>query len=101
MSLLPVAIRRRLRNAGFTEQQTDAIDEASESTAEAARDGLARDKRVNDQFGALRSEIQQLRSEMQQLRSDMNALAWRLFAALVTVVTAATAAIMTAIAVWG
>lgn len=52
------------------------------------------DDRVNDHFGALRAEIQ-------QLRSDMSALAWHLFAALVTVVTAATAAIMTAIAVWG
>ena len=101
MSLLPVAIRRRLRSAGFTEPQTEAIDEASEATAEAAREGLARDERVNDQFGTLRSEMQQLRSEMLQLRSDMNALAWRLFAALVTVVTAGTAAIMTAIAVWG
>jgi len=70
-------------------------------SAEAAHEGLARDDRANDHFGALRSEMQQLRSEMLQLRSDMSALAWRLFAALVTVVTAATAAIMTAIAVWG
>lgn len=66
----------------------------SSPSAEADREGLARDDRVNDNFGTLRAEIQ-------QLRSDMSALAWRLFAALVTVVTAATAGIMTAIAVWG
>lgn len=66
----------------------------SSPSAEAAHEGLARDDRVNDHFGALRAEIQ-------QLRSDMSALAWRLFAALVTVATAATAAVMTAIAVWG
>lgn len=69
----------------------------SSPSAEADREGLARDDRVNDNFGALRAEIQQLRSEMRQLRADKSALAWRLFAALVTVVTAATAAIMTAI----
>ena len=67
-------IGRRLRNAGFTEPQTDAIDEASAAAAEAAREGPAREERVNDQYGSLRTEIQQLRSEMLQLRSDMHAL---------------------------
>lgn len=101
MALLPVTLRRRLRATGFTEEQTDALDEASEATAEAAREGLAKEANVRDEYHALRSDIQQLRSEMQQLRSDMSALAWRLFAAIVTVILAATAAIMTAIAVWG
>ncbi len=101
MALLPVTLRRRLRSSGFSEEQTDALDEASEATAEAAREGLARDANVRDEYHALRSDIQQLRSEMQQLRSDMSALAWRLFAAVITAILAATAAIMTAIAVWG
>ena len=108
MALLPVTLRRRLRSSGFSEEQTDALDEASEATAEAAREGLAKEANVRDEYHALRSdsqqlrsEIQQLRSEMQQLRSDMSALAWRLFAAIVTVILAATAAIMTAVAVWG
>ncbi len=107
MALIPITIRRRLRESGFSEEQTDALDETSEATAEAARIGLAKRDDVRDEYHELRSDtqqlhsdIQQLRSEMQGLRSDMSALAWRLFAAVVTVILAATAAIMTAIAVW-
>ena len=108
MALIPIPIRRRLRDSGFSEEQTNALDEASEATAEVAREGLAKRDHVRDEYHALRSDIQQLhsdiqelRSEMLRLRSDMSALAWRLFAAVVTVILAATAAIIAAIAIWG
>lgn len=90
MALLPVTLRRRLRSTGFSEEQTDSLDEASEATAEAARDGMASEARVNEQFAALRDEIQKLRSDM-----------WRMFGTIAALILAATGAIIAAIAVWG
>lgn len=94
MALLPIPIRRRLRGSGFSEDQTDALDEASEATVGAAREAMARQDQVNDQFMALRSEIA-------ALRADMNAMKWWLFGSLATLILAATAAILAAIAIWG
>ncbi|MDE2966901.1 MAG: hypothetical protein OXS30_05360 [Chloroflexota bacterium] len=90
MALLPVTIRRRLRGSGFTEDQADALDEASAATAEAARDGMASRAGVDDQFAALRDDIHQLRIDM-----------WRMFGGIAALILAAAGAIMTAIAVWG
>ena len=94
MALLPVPLRRRLRSSGFTEEQTDALDEASEATVDTAREGLAEKAEVNEQFSALRAEIRALRAEM-------NAMKWWLFGTLAGIIVAATAAIIAAIAVWG
>lgn len=90
MALLPVALRRRLRSSGFTEDQTDALDEASEATAEAARSGMASEAGANQQFAALRDEIQRLRTDM-----------WRMFGTMAALILAATGAIIAAIAAWG
>ncbi len=112
MALLPVTLRRRLRASGFTEEQTDALDEASDATAEAARTGLAKQDDVRDEFNALRIEMREfratlraemgaLRTEMAALRTDMNAIKWWLFGTLSLTMLAATGAIIAAIAVWG
>ena len=105
MALLPVTLRRRLRSSGFTEDQTDALDEASEATAEAARAGLAKREDVRDEYHALRTELREsvaaLRAEMAALRSDLNAMKWWLFGTLSLTILAATAAIIAAVAVWG
>lgn len=105
MSILPVALRRRLRDSGFTEEQTDALDEASEATAEAAREGLAEEQQTESQYQALRRDNEQLRAEMQhgmqQLRTEMQAIKWWLFGALATLILAATAALIAAMVVWG
>ncbi len=112
MALLPVTLRRSLRRSGFTEEQTEALDEASEATAEAAREGLARQEDVNSQShevtreigllrAELRSEIAALRSEVRMLRGEMRVIQWRTVGMLSTVILAATAAIIAAVAVWG
>ena len=105
MALIPIPIRRRLRDSGFSEEQTDALDEASEATAEAAREGLAKQDDVRDEYFALRTELREstaaLRTEMAALRADMNAMKWWLFGTLSLTILAATAAIIAAIAVWG
>ena len=105
MALIPVPIRRRLRSSGFSEEQTDALDEVSESTAEVAREGLAKQDDVRDEYYALRTELREsiaaLRAEMAALRSDMNAMKWWLFGTLSLTILAATAAIIAALAVWG
>ena len=104
MALIPITIRRRLRESGFTEEQTDALDEASEATAETARGGLAKQDDVRDEYYALRTELRDsvaaLRAEMAALRSDMNAMKWWLFGTLSLTILAATAAIIAAIAAW-
>lgn len=94
MALLPVTIPRRLRGSGFTEEQVDVLDEASEAAAEAARQDLARQNDVNRDFSALWAEIRAMRAEMQSLK-------WWLFGALSTVILAATAAMIAAFVVWG
>ena len=105
MALIPITIRRRLRESGFSEEQTDALDETSEATAEAARIGLAKRDDVRDEYHELRIELRAsvaaLRAEMAALRSDMNAMKWWLFGTLSLTILAATAAIIAAIAVWG
>ena len=123
MALLPVSIRRRLRSSGFIEPQTDVLDEVSEATAEVAREGLAREESVKDEFFALKSEINELRtetrtefaevrsdiaelrselrSELALLRADMRAMKWWLFGALSMTILAAVAAIIAAIVAWG
>ena len=52
MALIPIPIRRRLRDSGFSEEQTDALDETSEATAESAREGLAKLDDVRDESKA-------------------------------------------------
>ena len=94
MALLPVTLRRRLRESGFSEEQTDALDEAGEATAESAREGLATETGVQGEFQALRADIAMLRAEM-------HAMKWWLFGTLSLTILAATAAIIAAIAVWG
>lgn len=89
MALLPVTLRRRLRTSGFTEDQTDALDEASEATAAVARSGMASEAGANQQFAALRDEIQSLRTDM-----------WRMFGTMAALILAATGAIIAAIAAW-
>ncbi len=105
MALIPIPIRRRLRDSGFSEEQTDVLDEVSEATSEAAREGLAKQDDVRDEYHALRTELRgsvaALRAEMVGLRSDMNAMKWWLFGTLSLTILAATAAIIAAIAVWG
>lgn len=112
MALLPVTLRQRLRRSGFSEEQTDALDEASEATAETARIGLAKQDDVRDEYYALHTEIAAVRSELREsisalreemaaLRADMNAMKWWLFGSLATLILAATAAILAAIAIWG
>ncbi len=105
MALIPIPIRRRLRDSGFSEEQTDALDETSEATAEAARAGLAKQDDVRDEYYALRTELREsiaaLRAEMAALRSDMNAMKWWLFGTLSLTILAATAAIIAAIVAWG
>ena len=101
MALLPVTLRRRFRESGFTEDQTDALDEASETTTEASRVGMVTDAKSNDQFNALRNDFLELRQELALLRADMNAMKWWLFGTLSLTILAATAAIIAAIAVWG
>lgn len=105
MALLPVTLRRRLRSSGFSEEQTDALDEASEATAEAARAGLAKRVDVRDEYHALRTEISELRSQISTLANrmddQMRTLKWWLFGSLATLILGATAIIVTAIAVWG
>lgn len=105
MALLPVTLRRRLRSSGFSEEQTDALDEASEATAEAAREGLAKREDVRDEYHALRTEISELRSQISTLANrmddQMRTLKWWLFGSLATLILGATAIIVTAIAVWG
>ena len=100
MALLPVQLRR-LRNSGFTEEQTNVLEETGEATVEAAREGLAEERRVENQFSELRGGMQELRNEMRQMRADMNAMKWWLFGGLSTLILAATAAIIAAIAFWG
>ena len=90
MSTLPVAIRRRLRSSGFSEEQTDALEEASDAT----RQGLAQQTDVDSKFGVLQAEFAALRAEMQALK-------WWLFGALSTVILAATAAMIAAFVAWG
>lgn len=94
MSLIPITIRRRLRDSGFSEEQTDALDEA----VQASRDGLASEQQTQNQFEALRADIAALRREM---KSEMKVMQWWLFGVLSGVILAATAAIIAAIAVWG
>ena len=94
MALLPVTLRRRLRSSGFSEQQTDVLDEASEATAEAVRDGMASQTEVKSGFAALRDEIR-------ALRADMHTLVWQVFGAVAALILAATGAIIAAIAAWG
>ncbi len=93
MALIPIPIRRRLRDSGFSEEQTDALDETSEPTAESAREGLATEAGVQSEFQALRADIA-------MLRADMNAMKWWLFASTAGLILAATAAIIAAITVW-
>ena len=93
MALIPIPIRRRLRDSGFPEEQTDALDENSEATAESAREGLATEAGVQSEFQALRADIA-------MLRADMSAMKWWLFASTAGLILAATAAIIAAIAVW-
>ncbi len=110
MTIIPVPLRR-LRQAGFTEAQTDALDdaldEASEATAEAARDGLTTKAEVNDHFGALRAEMVEFRQEMAEfrneltkLRADLNATKWWLYGSLSLIILAQTVVILLAFAVW-
>jgi len=105
MSILPIALRRRLRSSGFSEAQTDALDEASEATALSAREGLASESTANDQFTELRGEMAEfraeIRGEIKALRADMNAMKWWLFGSTAALILAATAAILSAIVVWG
>ena len=108
MALLPVTLRRRLRDSGFTEVQTDALQETSEVTASLAREGLVKETNAQDEYFALRNEISDVRSEVggvrneiALLRAEMNAIKWWLFASTAGLITAATAAIIAAIAVWG
>ena len=107
MALLPVTLRRRLRDSGFSEDQTDALDEASEATAEASREGMISDAKSNDPFNALRNDFLELRNdflelrqELALLRADMNSMKWWLYGSLSLTILAATAAIIAAIAVW-
>ena len=90
MVFLPVAIRRRLRRSGFSEEQTDALDEVSEATAEVARDGMVGDSKFSDQFTRLRGEIQELRADI-----------WRMFGMMAALILAASGAIIAAVAAWG
>ena len=70
MALLPVTISRRLRGSGFTEDQIDVLDEASEAAAEAARqDHGETEADVNRDFSALWAEIRAMRAEMQSRRN--------------------------------
>ena len=101
MALLPMTLRRRLRSSGFTEDQTDALDEVSEAAASAARDGMAPDSQVNDEFTLLREEIHALRNDMVALRADFHALVWQLFGGIAALILAATGAIIAAIVAWG
>lgn len=90
MALIPVTIRCRLRDSGFTEEQTDALGEASDATAEAARSGMATDAGVSELYAGLRDDIQKLRTDM-----------WRMFGTMAALILAATGAIIAAIAAWG
>ena len=90
MALIPIPIRRRMRDSGFTEKQTEVLDEAIES----ARVGLADAQSTDSQYELLRKDIQMLRSEMQAMK-------WWLVGTISLIILAATAAILTAIAVWG
>jgi hypothetical protein len=76
-----------------------------ETTASAARDGLAKEANVRDEYHKLRTELREssaaFRAEMAALRADMNAMKWWLFGALSVTILAATAAIIAAVAVWG
>ena len=105
MALLPITIRRRLRDSGFSEEQTDALDEVGGAAVEAARVGLAKNEDVRDEYASFRLELQELAAsipaEMAAMRADMNAMKWWLFGTLSLTILAATAAIIAAIAVWG
>ena len=105
MALIPIPIRRRLRDSGFSEEQTNALDEASEATAEVAREGLAKRDDVRDEYHALRSEISDVRNQIAMLRAEMEAqmraLKWWLYGALSMTILAATAAIIASFVAFG
>ena len=101
MSILPVAVRRRLRASGFSEPQTDALDEASEATAVAARVGLAKHDDVRDEYHALRRDIDDNSRELALLRGEMQAMKWWLFGTLSLTILSATAAIIAAMVFLG
>lgn len=101
MALIPITIRRRLRESGFSEDQTDALDEASEATVAAAREDMVPKVESQDQYHALRQDIAELRADNAVMRGEMRALKWWLLASTAGLVLAATAAIIAAIAVWG
>ena len=74
MALIPITIRCRLRDSGFTEEQANTLDEVSEATAEAAREGMAEESTVNSHFAALHLEMAALRNEMSMFRAEMAAM---------------------------
>ena len=67
---------------------------SSESTAEAAREGLASRNEVNEAVSSLRDEIR-------ALRADMHTLVWQVFGAVAALIIAATGAIIAAFVAWG
>ena len=105
MAILPATLRRRMRSSGFTEEQTDTVDEVLDAAVAEARVGVALEANVQEQFHALQLQVEAFRAEMTQmqalLRAEMNSMKSWLFGSIMLGIATATAIILAAIAIWG
>lgn len=89
-------MRRRGREAGFSEEQVNVLDEAGQ----AAREGLVEEEQAKLDALLLRQDLQALGSRLEQLHAETRALVWRSFGMLAGLIIAAAALVIAAIAIW-
>ena len=83
-----------MRASGFTEAQTDALEEIADATVGAARADMTKQVETNERY-------YDLQLQLAALTAEMKAMKWWLFGSISLMIATATAIILAAIAIWG